>query len=88
MTIQINAAARLRVTAATYTRVADIKVNEIKTADECYELIDKIQRDYRNVVGGMKAWNSGRTTELTPAAKKKIAALEKRIDILSPDEDD
>lgn len=77
-----------KVTAATYTRVADIKVNEIKTADECFDLIDKIRGDYRNVVGGMKAWYSGRNTELTPSAKKKIDALEKRIDVLSPDDDD
>ncbi len=36
-----------------------------------------------NVVGGSNAFFSGRTTELTPSAKRKIVSINQRIEKLS-----
>ena len=39
-----------------------------------------IESDPKNVIGGLAAWNSGRPTELKPAAANKLQALQKRLD--------
>lgn len=84
--IEINAAQRLR--ASKLIALGDIDVKAQKTSDDCYEMIDKIQQDPRNVVGGLKAWTSGRSVEFTAAAKKKIAQLEKRAKELGSTDDE
>ena len=53
--------------------------NNIK---ECLKAIERIEMNPSNVIGGSKAFFSGKTTYLTDKAKTKIAALEKRIDEL------
>lgn len=59
---------------------SDIIINSLDSLTACLDAIDKIKHDYRNSKGGLKAWNSGRTTYLTKAAENKIAAIERRID--------
>ena len=49
---------------------------------ELNKSILRIERDYTNVIGGLKAWDSGRTTELKPSAQKKIDKLTKELDKL------
>jgi hypothetical protein len=84
--IKILAAQRL---AATKLKaLSQIKIADLKTRSDCYEAEDMIKSDYRNVVGGAAAWNSGKHTELTPAAKKKLAAIEKLRNSLPYEEDE
>lgn len=59
---------------------ANVIINNLDSLTACLDAIDKIKHDYRNSKGGLKAWNSGRTTYLTTAAANKIAAIERRID--------
>lgn len=69
-------------------KASEIKVASLKDYCECAEAIELIENDYRNVVGGVKAWLSGWQTDLTPAAKNKIAAIEKHMDKFSTDSDE
>ena len=51
--------------------------------EECTEIekeILRIEANPYNVIGGLKAWNSGRTTELKPTVAKRLKALQKRLD--------
>jgi len=52
------------------------------TIKECLKAIERIEMNPSNVIGGSKTFFSGKTTYLTDKAKKKIAALEKRINEL------
>lgn len=49
--------------------------------------IQKIESNPRCVEGGQKAWNSGRATTLTKAAKAKIARFNMQIDKLLDESD-
>lgn len=69
-------------------KASEIKVSLLKDYIECAEAIELIENDYHNVVGGIKAWLSGWQTDLTPAAKKKIAAIEKHMDKFLPDDEE
>jgi hypothetical protein len=48
--------------------------------DEIEKEILRIESNPSNVIGGLSAWNSGRTTELKPAVAKRLKALQKRLD--------
>lgn len=63
----------------TSIRYQDVKVGELKTWDELNAARSAIESHPDNVVGGLKAWDSGQATELKPAAQKKIAQLEARM---------
>ena len=69
-------------------RASEVRVRELKTVCECFDAIESIEEDYRNIEGGLKAWNSGYQTFMTQTAKKKLEAIERRINKLSPLEDD
>jgi hypothetical protein len=56
------------------------KQEKIKECAEIEKEILRIEANPDNVIGGMKAWNSGRTTELKPAVAKRLKALQKRLD--------
>jgi hypothetical protein len=56
-----------------------VSVRELRTVDQCIRAIDRIESDPANTVGGAKAFYSGRTTELTITAKKKIEAIERKL---------
>lgn len=58
------------------------------TITECLRKIEEIEMNPYNVVGGSGAFFSGKTTELTPAAKKRVAALNKKIDAMGGDDDE
>jgi hypothetical protein len=52
--------------------------------EECAEIEKEILRIEANPDnGGLKAWNSGRTTELKPAVAKRLKALQERLDKLT-----
>jgi len=55
-----------------------IKLRDLVTHSDCMEAIDAIESDYRNSLGGLVAWNSGRETFLLSAAKQKIARIESK----------
>jgi hypothetical protein len=60
-----------------------IEVSAAAKLEECAEIekeILRIETNPSNVIGGLKAWNSGRTTELKPAVAKRLKALQKRLD--------
>ena len=49
---------------------------------ELNKSILRIEHDYTNIIGGLKAWDSGRQTELKPAAQKKLDKLTRELDKL------
>jgi hypothetical protein len=49
------------------------------TSAEIERVIARIEASPSSYVGGVKAWNTGRRIELTAAAKRQIAALEKKL---------
>jgi len=57
-------------------RANEIRVSYMKSASECYDMIDSIWNDHRNCLGGITAFASGKQTYLTAVAKKKVEALE------------
>lgn len=64
----------------------DAKISFCVTSDECYDLIDIIENDYKNYHGDLKHWNSGRVTAIKKGAQKKIDVLYNRADRLHKDE--
>jgi len=69
-------------------KASSIKINEIETASEAYDIIEEIENDYLNVVGGMKAWDSGYETYLTKSAENKIAAIYRMVDKKWPSDEE
>jgi len=69
-------------------RASQIRVSALGTYNQCYEAIKDIENDFRNTVGGHKAWVSGYQTYLTATAKKKIAQIDARIERLFGEPDD
>lgn len=69
-------------------KATKVKLSALTTFEEHLKAIESIEHDYENCVGGIRAWRSGYETYLTDAAKKKIAAIEKRIDRLFPIDED
>lgn len=61
---------------------------ELSPVQEIELQIFKIENDPSNVVGGLKAWNSGRQTVLTKTAQKKLDALNSKLDKLLDDTED
>lgn len=57
-----------------------IRLTSLLTVGDCEQAINRIESDYRNVVGGYKAWMSGRQTYLTTSAVNKIKAINARYD--------
>lgn len=53
---------------------------KLEAALEIEKQILRIEANPDNVIGGLKAWNSGRTTELKPAVAKRLKELQKRLD--------
>lgn len=66
-------------------KASKVKLRELYSYDDCIETIDAIERDWRNVVGGWDAWVSGYRTELNATSKKKIEAIWKRAERISPE---
>ena len=50
---------------------------------ELEKQISIIEANPYNVIGGLKAWTSGRTTELRPVVAKRLKALQKRLDLIT-----
>lgn len=67
---------------------SQVRVQSFQTSSDCWKAVELIESDSRNVVGGAKAWNSGKQIYFTEAAKSKIAALEARANKPSPNEED
>jgi hypothetical protein len=44
--------------------------------------IIRLENNPDNVIGGLRAWNSGRKTYLKPAAQRKVDLLNKKLDAL------
>ena len=65
----------------------EAKLNDIKTREIGLNMLDRIERDYRNYYGGITRWNSGLETHLTDSAKKKIDMINARLDRLFREED-
>lgn len=58
----------------------DVKISKLKSWGDCYDAIQAIENDWRNIKGGFKAWNSGYNTYLLKAAERKIALIENRME--------
>ena len=59
-----------------------IKMADQKTAHDCYEAIEKIERDYRNYSVTLSEWNKceDTTDKLLKGAQQKINVLYKKAD--------
>ena len=68
-------------------RAVDVRISNLNTCQELYDMIQSVEGDYRNVVGGGRAWDSGYTTELTKTAAKKVSQLSNKLDRLPFNED-
>lgn len=70
-------------------KASQVKISDVK--DCSYEQLEgyigAIEGDYQNVVGGIKAWLSGRETQLTKTAERKIEAIERLIEKRWPTDD-
>jgi len=64
----------------------DVKISKLKSWSDCYEAIQAIENDWRNILGGWSAWNSGYRTYLLRAAEKKIKLIENRMQLFSIEE--
>ena len=69
-------------------KASNISVSQLASYEACYYAIEAIEADWLNILGGLRAWNSGYTTYLTKAAEKKIAAIKARMEKKWPDEDE
>lgn len=58
---------------------SSIKLSNLKTTNDCDVAIEQIEHDFQNIVGGYRAWISGRETFLTKAAQKKIDAINSKF---------
>ena len=69
-------------------KASEINIRGMKSASQCYKMVEMIHQDSRNVVGGAVAFMSGKTTYLTKTAQNKVYALERRAQMLdtTPDE--
>lgn len=63
---------------------SDIRLSSLKTYADHDKAISDIESNYRNYNGGLTRWNSGYETILTEPARKKIAAINARMQRLFP----
>lgn len=68
-------------------RYQDVKVGQLKTWEELSEAREAIENHPDNVVGGLEAWDSGASVDLKPAAKRKMAQLQSRMDKIAAAEE-
>lgn len=45
-------------------------------------LAARLENNPDNIVGGLKAWNSGHATQLKPAAQRKLDKINEELDAL------
>lgn len=57
---------------------SNVILSELKTYESCDEMIEKIETDYQNVIGGFKAFNSGYQIFYLKGAVNKIEAIRKK----------
>ncbi|MGT2457706.1 hypothetical protein ACU4GI_32920 [Cupriavidus basilensis] len=60
-------------------KASEVKIADLTSSKACAETIRRIEMNPGNVVGGKKAFFSGRATFLTVAAKKKVEAIERKM---------
>lgn len=65
---------------------SDIKLSKLNTYTDCSDALDAMEQDYRNFVGGFKAFNSGYKVYFLAAAEKKREAIKKKMQKFSFDE--
>jgi len=68
-------------------KASDVNVRGMKSASQCYKVIEEIWMDSRNIQGGVVAFMSGRQTYLTSTAKMKVEALERKAASLFVEEE-
>ncbi|HAV1398204.1 TPA: recombinase family protein [Vibrio parahaemolyticus] len=61
-----------------------VRVSDCTTYGECIEMIEAIESNPDNTVGGIKAFTSGYETKLNKTAQNKIEALQRKADKLAP----
>lgn len=83
MKIEITLAPQVSESAAP----ASIDLKTLKSFDDCERAINSIKNDPNNIVGGLKAYNSGARVTFKTAAANKMKAIEKLQDSFIPDED-
>ena len=63
-------------------KYSEISLNGLNTIAELVEAIESLENDPRNVVGGLRQWNSGYQTELLLSAQRKLDAMERKLEKL------
>lgn len=59
-----------------------VDVSSVNTVSDCHDLINRIESDYNNYVGGFSRWTSGLDCHLTATAKTMIKRLQAKADKL------
>lgn len=59
-----------------------VVIADLKTMEECDNMVESIENDYLNCAGGISAWTSGYQTYLLTGAENKIEAIKRKNDRL------
>ena len=62
-----------------YTKAS---LKELKSYEDCDDMVEKIESDYHNVLGGLRSFNSGYQIFFLKGAIKKIEAIRKKQEII------
>ena len=61
---------------------SNVQLNNLKTCEECRNAYDEVNGDFRNYLGGLRAWNSGYASSMTVTAENKLKAIDARYNRL------
>ena len=65
-----------------------VLLKDLTTFQECDKAIKAIEGNRKNYYGDLAHWLSGRETILKVSAKKKIDSINRKIERLTPEEED
>lgn len=63
-------------------RFSNVAVADLKTIEDCDTAVSRIENDYNNYQGGLRAWNSGYEVHPLAGAKKKLEAIQRKNDAI------
>ena len=62
----------------------NIELADLQTVTQMQDAIERIEGEMENHHGGWKAWDSGYPVEMKAGAKRKIEAIERKIEKQNP----
>ncbi len=61
-------------------RFSQVVVSSLTTVAECDIAAERIEKDYQNCQGGIRAWNSGYEVHMLAGATNKLEAIQRKSD--------